>query len=153
MKKIVTLAVASGLALILSGCGAANTPSPAANNSNDPYGVNGIDVSKACKISKDNSIETVLGYAQKFNPIAVKEGVEFMRFGMPASEYISQTENALKAGEKEIVLLSKGKPTKDKVTVEYASERACKFAITSLVQKNEARTEWRLAVPGDGYTY
>jgi len=154
MKKIITIAVASGLALVLSGCGASNAPTPQTNNSgpkaSDAYG---LDVSKVCEISKTNSIDAVLGLAQKFNPIAVKNQVEFMRFGMPTSEYIAETEKALKAGEKEITLVSKGKPTKNKVTVEYASERACKFAITALQAQNDASKEWKLALPGGGYEY
>jgi hypothetical protein len=152
MKKIITLAVTSGLALFLSGCGATNAPAPKAAEAkaSDAYG---LDVSKVCEISATNSIQDVLGVAKKFNPIAVKSGVEFMRFGMPTSAYITETEKALAAGEKEIVLLSKGKPTKNKVTVEYASERACKFSITALQYQKAASTEWKLAVPGDGYTY
>ena len=152
MKKIITLAVTSGLALFLSGCGATNAPAPQAAEvkASDAYN---LDVSKVCEISATNSIQDVLGVAKKFNPIAVKNGVEFMRFGMPTSEYITETEKALVAGQKEITLLSKGKPTKDVVTVEYAAERACKFSVMALQFQNAASTEWKLAVPGDGYTY
>jgi hypothetical protein len=152
MKKIITLAVTSSLALFLSGCGATNAPAPSAaeTKASDAYG---LDVSKVCEISATNSLQDVLGLAKKFNPIGVKNQVEFMRFGMPTSEYITETEKALAAGEKEITLLSKGKPTKNKVTVEYATERACKFAITALQSQHEASAEWKLAVPGDGYTY
>jgi basic membrane lipoprotein Med (substrate-binding protein (PBP1-ABC) superfamily) len=153
MKKIVTLAVASGLALFLSGCGATNAPAPQAaeTKASDAYG---LDVSKVCEISATNSLQDVLGLAKKFNPIAVKNQVEFMRFGMPTSAYIAETEKALAAGGKEVVLLdAKGEPTKNKVTVEYATERACKFSITALQSQHEASAEWKLAVPGDGYTY
>lgn len=152
MKKIITLAVTSGLALFLSGCGATNAPAPQAAEvkASDAYN---LDVSKVCEISATNSIQDVLGVAKKFNPIAVKNGVEFMRFGMPTSEYITETEKALVAGQKEITLLSKGKPTKNVVTVEYAAERACKFSVMALQFQNAASTEWKLAVPGDGYTY
>ncbi len=153
MKKIITLAVTSGLALFLSGCGATNAPAPQAAEvkASDAYS---LDVSKVCEISATNSIQDVLGVAKKFNPIAVKNGVEFMRFGMPTSAYITETEKALAAGGKEVVLLdAKGQPTKNVVTVEYAAERACKFSVMALQFQNAASTEWKLAVPGDGYTY
>ena len=153
MKKIITLAVTSSLALFLSGCGATNAPAPQAaeTKASDAYG---LDVSKVCEISATNSIQDVLGVAKKFNPIAVKNGVEFMRFGMATSAYITETEKVLAAGGKEVVLLdAKGQPTKNVVSVEYATERACKFSIMALQFQKAASTEWKLALPGGEYKY
>ena len=42
---------------------------------------------------------------------------------------------------------------KNKVSVNYAAERACKFAISSLSQEAEGKNTGRAAVPGDGFKY
>ncbi|MBI3873936.1 MAG: hypothetical protein HY307_02855 [Arcobacter sp.] len=152
MKKLYTLTVSAGLALILSGCGASNSaaPSQADVKASDAYD---LDVTKVCD-AKSTSAQAVLGLAKKFNPIAVKNGVEFMRFGMPASVYIAETQKAIDTNATEVVLLDKdGKATKNTMSINDAANRACKFAITALKDSHASSTEWKLAVPGDGYQY
>ena len=151
MKNIYTLTVSAGLTLLLAGCGAApSTPvAPTEVKASDAYA---LDVTTVCN-TKTNGVQAVLDQAKKFNPIAVKKGVEFMRFGMPATDYINETQKAIDTGAKEIVLLEKGKPTKNTMATDAAAERACKFAITALIQDHEAQTEWKLAVPSYGYKY
>ena len=39
------------------------------------------------------------------------------------------------------------------VTTEYAAWRGCAFAISSLQLEEEGKTNWRAAVPGDGFKY
>ena len=46
-----------------------------------------LDVKKECNV-ETNGIEKVLATATKYNEIAVKNKVEFMRLGMKASQYI-----------------------------------------------------------------
>jgi hypothetical protein len=151
MKNIYTITVLTGLAFLFTGCGAALSTqvAPAEAKASDAYT---LDVAKVCN-TKDNTVQAVLDQAKKFNPIAVKKNIEFMRFGMPATDYIAQTQKAIDTGAKEIVLLEKGAPTKNTMATDAAAERACKFAITALIQDHEAETEWKLAVPGDGYKY
>lgn len=152
MKNIYTITLSAGLTLLLAGCGATpSTPAvPAEVKASDAYT---LDVAKVCN-TKDNTVQAVLNQAKKFNPIAVKNGVEFMRFGMPASVYIAETQKAIDANATVVTLLNdKGEATKDTLPVEFAAERACKFAITALIQDNEAQTEWKLAVPSYGYKY
>jgi len=113
-----------------------------------------LDVKQACDV-KANGIEAVLATAAKYNPEAVKLGVEFKRLGVTNSNYIKTTTEAAKAKKKEVVLeyKKKGKVKKQKLATDYAAWRACHFAIRALQQKAEAESTWRLAVPGDGYKY
>lgn len=144
MKKLYSLTIAIGLGLTFS-------PSLASASEN----ILSVDVAKVCDV-KANGIKTVLATAAKYNKIAKKHGVEFKRLGMTNTQYIDETNKALKAGQKKIKLLDKkGKVDKKlpAVTVEYAAHRACKFAISALTQEAEGKTSWRLAVPGDGYKY
>ena len=178
MKKLYSMTIAAGLALALAGCTGNNVSTPSGDKDGDgvanisdqcPNTVAGtkvskdgckiytsildIDVRKVCNVEA-NGIETVLATAAKYNKTAKAHGVEFKRLGMANSQYIDETNKALKAGAKEVTLLNKKKkPTKNKVSVNYAAERACKFAISSLAQEAEGKNTWRAAVPGDGFKY
>jgi len=46
-----------------------------------------LDVKKVCDV-KANGLEKVIAVAKKYNPEAVKLGVEFKRLGIKNSEYI-----------------------------------------------------------------
>ncbi len=180
MKKLYSITIAAGLALALAGCAGNNASTPSGDRDGDgianisdqcPNTVLGTKVSKdGCKIyptilelnekelcSVDkNGIESVIATAAKYNKTAKAHGVEFKRLGMTNTQYIDGVNKALKTGGKMVVLLNKkGKPDKKlkPVTVKYAAERACKFAISALAQEAEGKTNWRLAVPGDGYKY
>ena len=145
MKKLYSTALSLGLALSFAGCTGSSNVSVASSAK--------VDVKNVCSV-KANGIENVLATAATYNKVAKKEGVEFKRLGMSNTQYIDETNKALKAGEKTVTLLNKkGKKTKNKVTTEYAAWRACSFAISALTQKHEAESTWRLAVPGDGYKY
>jgi len=113
-----------------------------------------LDVKKVCDV-KANGIDAVLATAAKYNPEAVKLGLEFKRLGVTNSNYIKTTTAAAKAKKKEVVLeyKKKGKIKKHKMATDYAAWRACSFAVRALQQKVEAETTWRLAVPGDGFKY
>ncbi len=112
-----------------------------------------VDVAKTCDPQK-NSVTKLLAVAKKYNPTAVKLGVEFKRLGMTTTQYIQETQKALKAKSKTVTLLDKnGKPTDKKVSVDYAAERACKFAVRALQEYVDAQTTYKLAIPGEGYKY
>jgi len=113
-----------------------------------------LDVKKVCDV-KANGLEKVIATAEKFNPEAIKLGVEFKRLGVKNREYIKYTKEAIKAKKKETVIKykSKGKEKTKKFATDYAAWRACTFAIRGLQQKVEAEKTWRLAVPGDGFKY
>jgi len=119
------------------------------------FSITDLDVKEVCSVDK-NGIEAVIATAAKYNKTAKEHGVEFKRLGMTNTQYIDGVNNALKTGGKEVVLLNKkGKPDKKlkPVTVKYAAERACKFAISALTQEAEGKKNWREAVPGDGFKY
>jgi len=144
MKKLYSVLAATGLALALSGCGS----NPVSTPSND-----NLDEKKLCNI-KVNGIDNVLATAVKYNKVAKAHGVEFKRLGMTNTQYIVGSQEAIKTGATKVVLLNKkGKATKNSVTVSYAVERACKFAVSALTQEIEGKTTWRAAVPGDGFKY
>ena len=114
--------------------------------------ISSLDVKKECNVEV-NGVEKVIATAAKYNEIAVKHKVEFMRLGMKASQYIDAVNNSLKAGTKTIDIVdNKGKKTEE-ATIEFGAWRACHFAISTIVQEEEAKTTWRQAVPGDGYKY
>ena len=146
MKKLYSVVAATGLALALSGCGS-NTPSTASMEKEV------LNEKKICNV-KANGIAAVLAAAEKHNVTAKKHGVEFKRLGMTNTQYIAGAKEAIKTGAKKVVLLNKkGKATKNSVTVSYAVERACKFAVSALTQEAEGKNTWRAAVPGDGFKY
>jgi len=113
-----------------------------------------LDVKKVCDV-KANGLEKVIGVAKKYNPEAIKLGVEFKRLGVKNREYIKYTEEAIKAKKKETVIkyLDKKKEKSKKFATDYAAWRACTFAVRGLQQKVEAEKTWRMAVPGDGFKY
>lgn len=111
-----------------------------------------LDVKKECNVEV-NGIEKVIATATKYNEIAVKNKVEFMRLGMKASQYIEAVNAALKSGAKNIDIIDVKKKKTGEVTVEFAAWRACSFAISALTQQEEAKTTWKLASPSDGYKY
>jgi len=144
MKKLYSVIAATGLALALTGCGSNPVSTPSIEN---------LDERKLCNV-KENGISDVLATATHYNKIAKEHKVEFMRLGMRTSQYIDETNKAIKAGSKTVVLLNKkGKATKNSVSVEYAAHRACKFAVSALTQEEEGKKTWRAAVPGDGFKY
>jgi len=144
MKKLYSILATTGLALAISGCGSSSVSTPSYST---------LDGKKLCNVEA-NGIETVLATAVQYNKVAKEHGVEFKRLGMTNTQYIAGSQEALKTGAKKVVLLNaKGKPTKNSVTVSYAVERACKFAVSALTQEAEGKNTWRAAVPGDGFTY
>lgn len=117
-----------------------------------------LDVKEVCNVEK-LGIKKVLTNAKKFNKSAIKEGVEFRRLNVNNSDLILSVDEALKTGSKEVNPLHfKSKPnkikrSKTKLAVDYAAWRACSFGLRALQQKEEAKTTWRLSVPGDGFKY
>ena len=111
-----------------------------------------LDVKKECNVEA-NGIEKVIATATKYNEIAVKNKVEFMRLGMKASQYIDAVNNSLKSGSKTIDIVdAKGKKTEE-ATIEFGAWRACSFAISAVVQEEEAKTTWKMASPNNNYKY
>jgi hypothetical protein len=111
-----------------------------------------LDVKKECNVEA-NGVEKVLATAAKYNEIAVKHKVEFMRLGMKASQYIEAVDAALKSGAKTIDIVDDKKKKTGEETIEFGAWRACSFAISALTQEEEAKTTWKLASPSDGYKY
>lgn len=112
-----------------------------------------LDVKKECDVNK-NGLDKVIQTAEKYNKIAIEHNVEFMRFGMKASQYIDSSKEAIKNGTKEIEILDdKAKPTGEKVSIEFATWRSCSFAISALTQEIQSKKTWKLASPSDGYKY
>ncbi len=113
-----------------------------------------LDVKKVCDV-KANGAAKVLAVAEKFNPEAVKLGVEFKRLGITNRNYIKYTKEAIKQKKKEVVIkyTEKKKEKTKKFPVDFAAWRACTFAVRALQQVKEAEKTWRLAVPGDGFKY
>jgi 3-oxoacyl-ACP reductase-like protein len=146
MKKLYTLAITSAVALSMAGCAGGSS-------SLSPAGAAKIDPNKVCNITEDNPIETVIANAKMYNDAAIKDKVEFRRLNVNNSDLIIGVQEAIKNGSKTTVAKHfKGKKT-TKFDTNYAAERACKFGLGALTQKHEAATEWRLAVPGDGFKY
>lgn len=143
MKFFYSVVVATSLAIALSGCG---------SNILTPLTMDHQSEKTLCDV-KINGIERVLDIAVKHNAIAKEHGVEFKRLGMTNTQYIEETQKALKVGSPSIMLLDGEKTTKNSISVEYAAQRACKFAISALTQEIEGKTTWRAAVPGDGFKY
>lgn len=114
--------------------------------------VSKLDVKKTCDV-KANGINKVIANADKYNAIAKKQGLEFMRLGMKTSQYISGAKAAVKSGSKTVDVLDKKKKKTGTVSTDYAAWRACSFAIRALQQGEEAKKTWALAVPGSGFKY
>ncbi len=112
-----------------------------------------IDVEKVCDI-KANGIKKVINSAKKYNAIAIKRGLEFRRLKVNNTDLIISVEEGIKSKAKMVNPKNfKGKKSKTKLEINFAAHRACKFAIRPLQQAEEAKSTWRLAVPGDGYKY
>ncbi len=111
-----------------------------------------LDVKKECNV-QTNGVEKVIATASKYNEIAVKNNVEFMRLGMKASQYIEAVDAALKSGAKNIDIVDDKKKKTGEATIEFGAWRACSFAINALVQEERAKKEWKLASPSDSYKY
>jgi hypothetical protein len=142
MRKIYTLALASTVAFTLLGCAGGNTSTGSIKEAAS------LDVKTVCNPKLGS--KALLATAKKFNPIAVKNDIEFMRFGVTNTAAIKATEEALKAGKKEVALLKKKKYTL--TSVEDAAWRTCVFAIRPL--QMAANTEgYHDAIPGDKFTY
>lgn len=145
MKRLLSISLFAGITLLVSGC------TSSTSNVNTPDYSN-LDVKKICSV-ESNGIEAVIAHGKMYNEIAKKEGVEFMRLGMKASQYISGAEEAFKSGAKTVDIVDKKKKKTGEVSTEYAAWRGCSFAVSALTQKTEAQTTWKLASPSDGYKY
>lgn len=144
MNRLVNISLVSITAIAFSAC---------ASSSANLSSVKGIDVEKVCSV-QNNGIESVIQTAEKYNEIAKRNELEFRRLGVNNSDLIISVKEAIKTGANEVNPKDfKSKASKTKLPVEFAAHRACKFAISALTQANEAKTTWRLAVPGDGYEY
>ncbi len=113
-----------------------------------------LDVKKVCDV-KANGPEKVLAIAEKYNPEAVKLGVEFKRLGITNRVYIKELKSAIAKKQKKVTLhyKSKGKKKTKTFPTDYAAWRACTFAVRSLQQVKEAQKTYRMAIPGDGYKF
>ena len=141
MKKL-TLKVVTSIALLTSGFISATASD-----------YSKIDVEKECNI-KTNGIAKVIDTAKMYNEIAIKKGLEFRRLTVNNSALITSVEEAIKTKVKEVNPKTyKGKASKTKLETNFAAHRSCKFAIRALQQAEEAKSTWRLAIPGDGYKY
>jgi hypothetical protein len=107
-----------------------------------------LDVKKVCDV-KANGLEKVLAVAEKYNPVAIKNGVEFMRFHIPNSAYIAGAKEAIKAKSKEATLhyKKKGKEKTKKFPTDYATWRACVFALRAVQQIDEANKTYKSSIP------
>ena len=148
MKKIYSIVTILGLGAALSISASAEEVTPVVAEAAK------LDVKKVCDV-KANGLEKVLAVAEKYNPEAVKLGVEFKRLGITNSVYIKELKGAIKAKKPEVTLhyKSKGKEKKKTFKTDYAAWRACTFAVRSLQQIAENEKTWRMAVPGDGYKF
>lgn len=143
MKKLYSAIAATGLALIVSGC---------TSNSLSIAEMEKLNEKQICNIEV-NGIANVLASAEKYNAIAKEHRVEFKRLGMTTTEYIAGAKKAIETNSKTVPLTKNKKPTKNSVSVSYATQRACKFAVSALTLKAEGKKTWRAAVPGDGFKY
>jgi len=107
-----------------------------------------LDVKKVCDV-KANGADKVVAVAKKFNPEAVKLGVEFKRLGIKNREYVKAVQEAVKAKKKEVAIhyKKKGKEKTKKFPLDYAAWRTCTFAVRALQQVVEADKTWNTSVP------
>lgn len=150
MKNLFNISIALVVGFSLFGCAKLFKPS---SQTESPYvSVMKLNTRYACNVQK-NGVNKVLALAEKYNPIDIQEGVEFMRFGVPTSEYIRATKQAIKDGSKTVQVYTRKGKKGGKFTVDYAAWRACAFAIAALQQKVQAKSTWKLAEPGVGFKY
>lgn len=144
-KKLINLTVVSIVVISFTAC--ATTSEPSLQSATK------VELEKECSV-KAVGIKKVIATAKMYNEVAKKKGIEFRRLKVNNTDLIISVEEAIKIGAKEVNPKDfKGKKSKTKLETNYAAQRACKFAITALTQAYEAKTAWRLAVPGDGYKY
>ncbi len=150
MKNLFNITIIAVVGFSLFGCAKLNKPS---NSSISIYkSVMKLHVRDACNVKK-HGVNQVLALAEKYNPVAVKDGVEFMRFGVTTSEYIHATKRAIKNGSKSAHLVTiKGK-SGGVMPVAFTAWRSCAFAISALKQEQSVKKTWKLAVPGGGFKY
>jgi hypothetical protein len=142
MKKLTTLIASVGLAALISGCTSQPSVATAVK----------LDLNKVCSVEK-SGINSVIATAAEYNAVSIKEGVEFMRLGMKASQYIEAVQAGIKSGAKTIDIVDKKKKVVGTMEINDAANRACRFSIVALQQAAEAKSTWRLSIPGDGYKY
>jgi len=147
-----TSLVLVGAALIISGCSSKNGMATTSNMNSKFMKVSKINIQEVCNV-QDKGITSVLTTASKYNKIAKSEGLEFMRLGMKTSQYIKSTQMAVKNGSDLVDIVNKKKKKTGTVSTSFAAWRACSFAISALQQAHDAKTTWKLATPGDGFTY
>ena len=113
-----------------------------------------LDVKKACDV-KANGLKKVLATAEKYNPEAVKLGVEFKRLGITNTVYIKELKKAVAKKSKKVTLhfKSKGKKKQKTFATDYAAWRSCTFAVRSLQQIQEAQKSYKMAIPGEGFKF
>lgn len=153
MKKILNLSLVSVAAFaLLTGCTTSKELGTASTGAeNNKYSK--IDVEKVCNVST-NGLSGVINTAKTYNVIAIEKNLEFRRLGVNNSGLIASVEEAIKTNAKQVNPKDfKGKTSKTKLETNFAAHRACKFAIRALQQAEEAKSSWRLAIPGDGYKY
>lgn len=145
MKKLLNLSLSIAAVLTLTAC-VSSQPSPQTASK--------MDESKVCNV-ESNGIKEVIATAKLYNMEAQKRGLEYRRLNVNNSALIASVEKAIKTGAKMVNPMHfKGKKnSKTKLETSYAAERSCKFAIGALAQANEAKSTWRLAIPGDGFKY
>lgn len=143
-KLLLNLSIAATTALVFTACtGNAPTPQSAAK----------VDEKALCSVEK-NGIEQVIATAKVYNEAAKANKLEFRRLSVNNSDLIIAVEEGIKSGAKEVNPKTfKGKKSKTVLPIEFAATRACKFGISALSQAYEAKSTWRLAVPGDGFKY
>ena len=166
MKKLYLLSIATMAAFFVTGC--TSTSQNVAPMEKQPLSIQQINDEVATKVSmlsletdgklvcniEQNGIKNVIQVAKVFNNAAINKGLEFRRLGVNNSGLIASVEEAIKTGAKEVNPKDfKGKTSKTKLETNYAAERACKFAISALQQAHEAKSTWRLSIPGDGFKY
>lgn len=150
MKNLFNISLALVVGFSLFGCAKLYKPS---NHSESSYAsVMKINTRYACDVQK-NGVNKVLALAEKYNPIDIKKGIEFMRFDVPTSEYIRATKQAVKDGSKTVQVFTRKGKKGGKFTVAFAAYRSCAFAVEALKQHIQAQTTWKLAAPGYGLKY
>ena len=142
MKKLTTLIVTASIAAVISGC--TSQPSVATATK--------LDLNKVCSVEK-SGIKSVITTAAEYNAIAKAEGVEFMRLGMTASQYIDAVDAGIKSGASTIEIVDKKKKVTGTMDINEAAQRACRFAVVALQQKDEAKILWKQSMPGVGIKY
>ena len=142
MKKILSLSLSIAAAFTLTAC-ASSQPSPQTALK--------MDIKQVCSVEA-NGIAKVVSTAKLYNMEAQKRGLEFRRLNVNNSALITSVEEAMKTGAKEVnpMKFKGNKKSKTKLPTDYAAGRACMFAVSALSQAQEAKSTWRLAVPGDG---